>query len=157
MKDSYHLKVTYKSIEICINVFFFLHYIIANICKQIMQKLLMRKYRGHTHCQNQMKPIRPGSTKKSRDDLLYIFNGDMYTMYMVLDVLPNDNYECLELNTEEKFFTRHPSLNFGKVGIFKNHGLTTIKKIIHISEISGKVISNQNLLFTVPMNVLTQI
>ena len=121
-----------------------------------MQKLLMRKYRSHTKCETEMKPIRTGSTTKSRDDLVYVYKDENFTLYQVQEVLENDWFECVELNTEDKFFTRHGSLNFGRVGVFKDHGLTTIIKRIHISEIAGKVVSNMKLLFTVPMNILKQ-
>lgn len=104
-----------------------------------------------------MKPIRPNSTSKARDDLVYIYKEKQYSMYQVLEILDDNYYDCVELNIEEKIFTRHASLNFGKVGVFKYHGLTTIKRNIHIEEINGKVVMNQNLLMTVPMNVLTQV
>lgn len=121
-----------------------------------MEKMLLRKYRPHDTCVTEMKPLRPDTTLKSQDNLIYTYEEKQYTLYKVLEVGDNDHYKCVELNIEDKSFSRELTLNFGLVGVFKDHGLTTIEKDIELREIKGKVVSSKGLLFTVAKNILQE-
>ena len=131
-----------------------MYYISANICKQIMEKLLLKKFKPH-HCQPQMKPVRVKETTKTCDNLVYVFD-EMYTLYEVLEDMEDGTFRCVELNIQDKVFQRTRSLNFGLVGIFQYHGYTTVEKILTEEELSGKVIRLEDLLVTVPRNVLVE-
>lgn len=121
-----------------------------------MQKMLTKKYRHGDDCVTRMKPFRMKTTTQSRDDLLYLFNNGMYYLYQIVEELGDNEFTCVEMNTEEKTFSRVMTLNFGRVGVFKNHGHTTITKTVKGSEVAGKVIAIRGLLFTVPKNVLQE-
>lgn len=77
-------------------------------------------------------------------------------MYEVQEKLEDDSFMCVELNIEAKIFQDSRTLNFGHVGIFKNHGYTVVQRILRVDEISGKVLKLDNLLITVPRNVLVE-
>lgn len=118
--------------------------------------MLMRKLRPPHQCKTKMKPLKSITTAQSADNLLYTFENNQYCLYKVLECLDNNEFKCVELNIEDKKFQRHQSLNFGKVGVFKNHGLTTVERVLNINEVNGKVFSRKGLLFTVSMNVLEE-
>ena len=40
------------------------------------------------------------TSSKTRDDLLYTYVDKTYTIYQVIEVLPEDSYDCVELNIE---------------------------------------------------------
>ena len=129
------------------------------MCKQMMQKLLLRKMRPHLSCQNKMKPVRLGRTPKTRDDMIYTFKEGMYRLYHVKAIEENENeneFTCKEFNIEEKYFRRHQTLDFGSVGVFKNLGYKTVTVVVKDSEIAGKVIAIGCLLLTSSKNVLTE-
>ena len=129
---------------------------LANISKQILQKMLVRKYNHKDDCETQMKPIKTTVTAKSQDNLVYILEDSKYTLFEVREVLEDGYLEVVELNIEDKVYSREPSLNFGKVGVFKNHGTTLVKSTISLSQVHGKVIAVRGLLLTVPKNILTE-
>ena len=91
-----------------------------------MQRMLLKKFRPHA-CVQGIKPVREQDTAKTRDDLIYIFEGGEYKLYKVKKVF-GDRYECLEFNIDEKHFARHTSLNFGLVGVFVNEGKKTVTR-----------------------------
>ena len=62
----------------------------ANICQQIMKKLLMKKYR-RSKCSKTMKPVRAARTSKVRDDLVYIFEDETYHLFQVNKISEDTN------------------------------------------------------------------
>ena len=127
----------------------------ANVSKQMMQKLYLRKFRPHGSCQPRMKPIKLGNTPKTRDDYIYTFKCGHFQLYQVKEIV-DGLYRCSEFNTEDKTFRRHPNLNFGCVGIFVNHGFKTQSVTLTREEIAGKVLSIGALLLTASENVLCE-
>ena len=68
------------------------------MCKQMMQKLLLRKMHPHPSCQNKMKPVRLQKTAKTRDDLIYTFKEGIYRLYHVKAIEENEKeFTCLSL------------------------------------------------------------
>ena len=127
----------------------------ANVSKQMMQKLLLRKFRAHSICLPDMKPIVLGATPKTRDDLVYTYVNSQYHLFKVTEI-DDECYICKEFNVTAKNFRRHPNLDFGKVGIFRNFGFKTTVHRLKWSEIRGKVICIGSLLMSVPKNVLVE-
>ena len=121
----------------------------------MMQKLFLRKFRPHGHCHPKMKAVKLGNTPKVQDDYIYAFTSGEAHLYQVKEIV-EDQYICSEFNTEDKKFRRHPNLNFGKVGIFVNHGFKTEPVTLSSAEISGKVLAIGALLFTISENVLCE-
>jgi hypothetical protein len=142
--------------------FFFLIGIIsfaANIGQQIMKKLLMKKYRSST-CKKKTKAIRVESTPKVRDNLVYCFSDQEYSLYQVNNISEDEEglkvYQCREFNIRGKIFTEEPFLKFGLVGVFSNYGLTTKERIMRDIEICGKVVAFEKFLITIPNNMLLE-
>jgi len=133
----------------------FFMFISANISKQIMERLLLRKYRPHARCQPSMRPVRVGKTSKSRDDLFYTFRNGIYRLFQVKEIVDNE-LRCLEFNLLDKTFSADNSLNFGLVGVFRNMGKKAGERIVAKADIDGKVISSKGLLFTAPRNILAE-
>ena len=128
----------------------------ANVCKQMMQKLLLRKFRDHPSCSVNMKPVKVEVTAKKRDNLIYTHEQGQYRLFQVINE-NEDDFTVKEFNITPKFFRRHQTLDFGVTGVFNNHGYKTEILIVNRFEISGKVILIGSLLFTVPRNILTEI
>ena len=123
----------------------------------MMQKLLLRKFRPHRHCYVRMKPIKVGQTAKTRDDLIYTYDDCIkYRLFKVVDI-EDEDYTVKEFNISPKVFRRHQTLNFSHTGVFEWHGCKPGLFIVNMSEVCGKVVMIQNLLMTVPMNVLTEV
>ena len=118
--------------------------------------MLFRKFRPHSVCALDMKDISVQRTAKKRDDLVYVFDG-CYHLYKVKQIDSQDQLVCQEFNVAEKVFSRHLTLNFGHVGVFRNLGMKTNKKTLKKSDLSGKVLLLRDLLLTIPKNVLTEI
>ena len=53
-------------------------------------------------------------------------------------------------------FARHPELLLGSVGVFKDKGDMTVKEVIQMNEISGKLVKIKNLFLTTPLNNITE-
>ena len=105
-----------------------------------------------------MTPIKTGKTPKTRDDRVYVVREGKYVMFQVDEVIDDgDNLKCTQLNIMDKVYIRHDSLNFGKVGVFRSLGKTTIKETVATCEVSGKVFSYKGLVMSVSKNVLTEV
>ena len=59
-------------------------------------------------------------------------------------------------NDAEMMFARNPELPLGYVGVFKDQGDTTVKKVIQMNEISGKLVKVKNLCSNSPQNIVTE-
>ena len=56
----------------------------GNISKQIMTRMLMRKFRPHVHhCTQTMKPVKVSRTPKTMDDLVYVLEDSKYRFFQV--------------------------------------------------------------------------
>ena len=121
-----------------------------------MQKHLLAKYRPHPSCRNGMEPVTTHVTPKTRDDLIYTIEDGEYELYKVVEVLEDRNYKCLKFNTSPKYFIRHPDLDFGKLGIFNNHGYHNIYFQVGHEDVKGKVFQNHSLLLTIARNILAE-
>ena len=71
--------------------------------------------------------------------------------------IEDEDYTVKEFNISPKVFRRHQTLNFSHTGVFEWHGCKPGLFIVNMSEVCGKVVMIQNLLMTVPMNVLTEV
>ena len=129
----------------------------ANVAKQMMEKMLLRKFRPNHDCVIRMKPISVSSTPRSRDDLVYTFEEQEHRMFKVIEIEGGGSrLICREYIISGKIFRRHPTLEFDKVGVYNNHGFKTVRTELQLAEIKGKVFSFGSLLMTIPMNVLTE-
>ena len=118
----------------------------------------MRNYRPHGHCHRQMKPIRTETTPKTRDDRVYVVREGKYVMFQVDEVIDDgDSLRCTQLNTMDKIYQRHDTINFGRVGVFRALGKTTMKETLTTAEVAGKVFSYKGLVMSVSRNVLTEV
>ena len=121
-----------------------------------MQRILARKFKGNHVCKVKPVPIQVGKTPKKRDDLIYTKVDGIYNLFRVEEILENNDFCCKQFNVIDKMFPVCPGLNFGFVGVFKNHGFKSGIRIVRENEVKGKVILNQGVLFTVSNNVLTE-
>ena len=103
-----------------------------------------------------MRDLKEKVTAKSADNLIYTFKDQKYNLYKVLTVMDKTEVFAQELNVIEKVFPRQPELPFGSVGVFKDLGCLTIKKVIKMEDVAGKLIKVDNLYMTAPRNVLTE-
>ena len=122
----------------------------------MMQKHLLGKYRPHPSCQNGMEPVTTHVTAKTRDDLIYTIEDGDYELYKVVEVQEDRNYKCRKFNTSPKSFMRHQDLDFGKVGVFNNHGYHNIFFQVEHKDVKGKVFQFHSLLLTIARNVLAE-
>ena len=128
----------------------------ANIPKQIMQRIMARKFKGGHTCSPKRTPIKVGKTPKSRDDLIYTKSNGFYSLYRVEEIDENGDFHCKQFNVIDKTFPACPGLNFGLVGVFKNHGFKSGMRFVQADDVAGKVILNQGMLFTASNNVLVE-
>ena len=128
----------------------------GNVSKQIMQRMLLKKFRPYHSCAAKMKPVRVSTTAKTRDDLVYTYDNDRYQFYQVTDV-EDGQLVCTEFNMGEKIFCRHVTLDFGVVGVYEYYGMKTSQTRIHWRQLCGKVFCYKGLLMSIPMNVLCEI
>ena len=63
---------------------------------------------------------------------------------------------CVQLNMGERVFSRHPTMNFGLVGVFEDYGKKTTRRRMELHELSGKVFAHKGLLMSIPMNILCE-
>ena len=110
---------------------------------------------GH-RCQPSMRNLAEKTTSKSADNLFYTFKEKKYKLYKVLKVMDTHEVYAQELNVAEKVFARHPELPFGSVGVFEDQGVLTVKNVIPLKEVAGKLVKIKNLYMTAPRNVLTE-
>ena len=104
-----------------------------------------------------MKPIWLSRTPKTRDDIVYTFSEGLYRLYEVKEISDDGKqYMCKEYNVANKIFRRHQTLDFGVVGVFRNHGYKTEMVNVQDKDVCGKLVSIGSLLFTVSINVLTE-
>ena len=90
---------------------------------------------------------------KSRDDLVYQFKDGRYLLLQVENIVGN-TLHCCEINVSERKFKRHEDINYGLVGVFKDHGKRHIYHRVKCDEIQGKLVRSRGLIMTVPNNVL---
>ena len=131
-------------------------HISANVCKQILQRQLVSKIVPGHKCHTQMRLLRDKETSKTADNLFYVFKDAEYKLYKVIGDITEENVFAQQLNVSRKVFNRLPDLDFGSVGVFVDHGLLTIKTVVPLSDISGKLVKIKNLYMTAPRNVLTE-
>ena len=120
-----------------------------------MERYLLHKFSPGHRCKTAMRDLKEKVTPKAADNLFYTFQDQKYHLYKVLTVMDRTEVFAQELNVMEKVFSRHPELPFGSVGVFKDHGCLTTKKVIKMQDVAGKLIQVDNLYMTVPRNVLT--
>jgi len=121
-----------------------------------MERYLLHKYSPGHRCKTSMRDLKEKVTPKAADNLFYTFKDQKYNLYKVLTVMDRMEVYAQELNVIEKVFSRHPELPFGSVGVFKDLGCLTIKKVIKMEDVAGKLIKVDNLYMTAPRNVLTE-
>ena len=124
--------------------------------KQILERYLMTKFCPGHRCQLAMRNLAEKTTSKSADNIFYTFKDKEYKLYKVLNIMDSNEVYAQELNVQEKVFARHPELAFGSVGVFEDKGILTIKKVIPMNEVAGKLVKVKNLYMTAPRNVLTE-
>jgi hypothetical protein len=73
-----------------------------------------------------------------------------------VESIDEDVIHCSEINIGEKIFQRHPDLDFGLVGVFKDYGKKNIYHDIAKTDIHGKLVRTRGLIITAPNNVLTE-
>ena len=127
-----------------------------NVSKQILERYLMTKFCPGHRCKTSMRSLAEKTTSKSADNLFYTFKDSEYKLFKVLKVMDTNEVYAQELNVAKKVFARHPELPFGSVGVFEDHGVLTIKKVIPMTEVAGKLVKIRNLYMTAPRNVLTE-
>ena len=110
---------------------------------------------GH-HCQPSMRNLSEKVTSKSSNNLFYTFKDRKYRLYKVLKVMDTHEVYGQELNVIEKVFSRHLELPFGAVGVFEDQGVLTVKEVIPMNAVAGKLVKIRNLYMTAPRNVLTE-
>lgn len=103
-----------------------------------------------------MLPIKVKETAKTCDNLVYVFENETYVLFEVQEEVGDREFRCIEINTERRIFSTTRSLDFGLVGVFKHRGLTTRSRRVREVDISGKVVQIENVLVTVPRNVLIE-
>ena len=88
------------------------------------------------------------------NSIVYIYDT-CYKLYKTSEV--HDNLLiCYKQGYFQTSFKETPELNWAHIGVFKEGGLSEEQEIIHKNKIDGKVIRVNNLLITVPINVLRE-
>ena len=115
----------------------------------------MRKFRPHSRCKPEMRPVSLSNTPKKRDDLVYLHENGHYTLLQVNEI-EEDKLICNVINADPRIFPRHEDLDFGLVGVFKDFGNLTTQRIINSKDIAGKLLRVRGLILTAPLNVLVE-
>ena len=135
----------------------FFPFISANVCKQMMQKILLGKFRPHSTCKGRMRRITTNVTAKTRDDLIYTCAHGEIDIFKVVEVQPlEQQFMCKKFNISSKSFEKHPDLDFGTVGLFNWHGFHNIHYFVKAKDVKGKAFKFGSLISTIPTNVLLE-
>ena len=122
--------------------------------KQILEKVLIKRKLAPHSCK---PPIfySPKESALESNSYVYTFKEKEYNFYKIMSI-EEGNMECAKVGKYEVSFPETPTLDWGKVGVFKAGGISDEIVQIPKDEIAGKMIKVKNILLTCPINVLEE-
>ena len=124
--------------------------------KQILENVLMKRVIS-PHCCKPSIYYSPKETPLESNSLIYTFVDEEYHLFKIISMDKDSNtMECLKVGKYEATFEETPTLNWGKIGVFKCGGISDEIVSLHVNTIAGKVLRVDNLFLTCPINVLEE-
>ena len=122
--------------------------------KQIIQKILMKRMLSY-HCCKPSIYFSPKDTAMESNSYIYTFDQNEYQFYKIISIEGN-TFECNSVGKYETVFPETPTLNWGKIGVFKAGEISNEVHFIDKNCVAGKLVTVLNLLITCPNNVLEE-
>lgn len=96
------------------------------------------------------------NTCLENNKMIYSWEFNKHNMYVIQEIIDEDNFLCFKMGKIETTFKETPTLNWKKVGVYKKGKIGTEHFIIERKKISGKVLEVQDYLITCPKNILRE-
>lgn len=124
--------------------------------KQIFQKVLLKRSLSNHCCETPIKYTNYDTALES-NSMIYCFNDRAYNLYKIVSK-NNDTLNCHRIETTPAKFKEVPqTLDWSKVGVFKNANVVNSATIpINVSNVSGKVIKVSDYVITCPNSILRE-
>ena len=122
--------------------------------KQIFTNIFVKRVLSDHKCQNDMY-ISAKNTPMERNNLIYTFEQNTYTMYVV-NSIQDDYLTCQVQDKKPCSFPETPTLNWSIIGVFEKKDVLPGEIVIHRSHVKGKVLIVNQYLLTCPLNVLQE-
>lgn len=123
--------------------------------KQIMQKTYLKRSFSYHKCEKSIF-YSAKDTALERNSLVYIFDGEQYLMYQIIEIENNNTFICNVQGRLEIEFNEATELNWSKVGVFREGATGNEEVRIEKHQVHGKVLKVCSLLITCPINVLNE-
>ena len=122
--------------------------------KQILMNIMLKRVISFHSCKATIY-FSPKDTNMECNSYIYTFNRNDYQFYKIVSIEENE-FECNVVEKSEAMFQETPTLNWGKVGVFKYGEIKDEVEIVQRHNIAGKLIKVKDLLITCPINVLEE-
>ena len=131
----------------------YMHGTCLGVIRHKMKILLKRTL--SFHCCKATIYFSPKDTTMECNSYVYTFKGNEYHLYKIVSI-EDDTFECNIVEIIETMFPETPTLNWGKVGVFKSGEIKNEIQFIQRQEIAEKINKVQNLFITCPNNILEE-
>ena len=123
--------------------------------KQILKNIMLKRYLTPHSCTTPIT-YSDHTTSLENNTLIYCWEYNQHNVYVIQEIIDQDNFLCLKLNVSPAEFEDLPELEWHKVGVYEKGELETEPIVIEKSKISGKVVEVMNYLMTCPINILRE-
>ena len=123
--------------------------------KQIMKTIFLKRNLSNHCCE---LPIYYANydTCLENNTLIYCWNNNEHDIYVIQDIIDEDNFSCKKMGKYTHEFPETPRLNWSRVGLYKKGGMGPDIYNVKKNEIDGKVLEVNNLLITCPNIILRE-
>ena len=130
----------------------------AAIAKQMLTGFLLESDRRRHKCERKLF-FRSKTTRKTADNLLYVFTSNKYEFYQVDAVTDGRQLRCKRIHTLPYIF-HEPVIGSGllsALGVFQFVRVTDDIRLIDPSKVAGKAVIARGAILSLPKNVLTSL
>ena len=122
--------------------------------KQILEKILIKRKLA-PHCCKPSIYYSPKDTALESNSYVYTFQNLEYNFFKIMSMEDN-TLECAKVGKYEVNFPETPTLNWGKIGVFKAGGISDEIVELNKQDLAGKIIKVKDLFLTCPINVMEE-
>ena len=122
--------------------------------KQIMEKVYLKRALA-PHCCELPIYLSDHETSLENDTLFYIWENNRHNMYVIKEILNDEEFICNKINTEPACF-EETEMNWGKVGVYEMAEIEDEEIVLNKNDVSGKVLKVLDYVITCPNNVLRE-
>lgn len=122
--------------------------------KQMLEKTLLKRSIAHHSCELPIY-LSPKESSLESNCMIYTFVENEYKLYKIVS-MEDDQLYCHEVGKYECSFPETPTLNWGKIGVFKAGGISEEIITLNRDDVAGKFLKVNDLFITCPNNVLRE-